>query len=273
MLSTLTAEGSRVAIEALKRGAVEILQKPGGGSFLALNRVVEELIFKVKAAAVAKRRTLALPTQTVPLTPLFMPGAKDLVIAMGASTGGTEALRYVLSRLPGDMPPIVVVQHIPEAFSASFAASVNNTSELTVEECNGTIDLRPGLALIARGGKHMTVVKKMNGYLAVAQPGDPVCHQCPSVEVLFHSVAKIVGPRAIGVIMTGMGNDGAQGMLAMRNAGAVNIAQNEETCVVFGMPKEAIAVGAAQQILPLDRIPQAIVDAVRAKGGAVRQYA
>ncbi len=269
MLSTLTAEGSRVAIEALRRGAVEIMQKPGGGSFLALNRVVEDLIFKVKAAAIAKRRTFAMPTQVIPLTPLSLPASKDLVIAMGASTGGTEALRYVLSRLPGDMPPIVVVQHMPEAFTASFAASINNTSELTVEECNGAIDLRPGLALIARGGKHMTVRKKITGYLATAQAGDPVCHQCPSVEVLFHSVADVVGPRAIGVIMTGMGNDGAKGMLAMRNAGAINIAQNEETCVVFGMPKEAIAVGAVQQILPLDRIPQAIVDAVRAKGGVV----
>lgn len=272
MLSTLTAEGSRVAIEALHRGAVEIMQKPGGGSFLALNRVVEDLIFKIKAAAIAKRRTIAMPAQVIPLTPLSLPGSKDLVIAMGASTGGTEALRYVISRLPGDMPPIVVVQHMPEAFTASFAASINNTSELTVEECNGTIDLRPGLALIARGGKHMTVHKKIAGYLAVAQVGDPVCHQYPSVEVLFHSVANVVGPRAIGVIMTGMGNDGAKGMLAMRNAGATNIAQNEETCVVFGMPKEAIALGAAQQILPLERIPQAIVDAVRAKGCTVSQH-
>jgi two-component system, chemotaxis family, protein-glutamate methylesterase/glutaminase len=272
MLSTLTAEGSRVAIEALRRGAVEIMQKPGGGSFLALNRVVEDLVFKIKAAAIAKKRTIADSPTAAPLKPLFLPESRNLIIAMGASTGGTEALRYIISRLPGDMPPILIVQHMPEAFTASFAASLNTTSELTVEECNSATDLKPGLALIARGGKHMTVHKKMNGFMALAQVGNPVCHQCPSVEVLFDSVAKVVGPKAIGVILTGMGYDGAQGMLAMRNAGATNIAQNEESCVVFGMPKEAIALGGAQKILPLERIPQAIVDAVRAKGGMVNQH-
>ncbi len=273
MLSTLTSDGSQAAMEALRRGAVEIMQKPGGGSFLALNRVIEDLIFKIKAAAVSKRRRFTFPGQITAVKPLSMPTSpKDLVIAIGASTGGTEALRYVLSQLPGDMPPIVIVQHMPEAFTASFAASMNNTSQLTVQECDGTYDLRPGLALVARGGKHMSVVKKLSGYVATSQPGEPVCHQCPSVEILFHSVAKVVGQRSIGVILTGMGSDGARGMLAMRQAGAFTIAQNEETCVVFGMPKEAIALGGVQTILPLDRIPQAIIDAVRTKSTAA-QYA
>jgi two-component system, chemotaxis family, protein-glutamate methylesterase/glutaminase len=272
ILSTLTAEGSALAVEALRRGAIEVMHKPGGGSFLALNRSMEELIFKIKAAAVAKRRTFAAPA--IPLQkPLSMPAAGNLVIAIGASTGGTEALRYIISQLPADMPPIVIVQHMPEAFTGSFASALDAISQLTVQECGSSCELRPGLALLARGGKHMAIMKKMSGYMAVAQIGEPVCHQCPSVEVLFHSVAKIAGCRSIGVILTGMGSDGAKGLLAMRQAGATTIAQNEETCVVFGMPKEAIALGAAQQILPLDRIPQAIVDAVKAKEGATSSNA
>jgi len=273
MLSTLTAEGSKMAMEALRRGAVEIMQKPGGGSFLALNRVIEDLIFKIKAAAVSKRRHFTVPGQPVVAKPNYpLSSGRDLIIAIGASTGGTEALRYIFSQLPGDLPPIVVVQHMPEAFTASFAASLNNISQLTVQECDGSYDLRPGLALIARGGKHMTIVKKMAGFVATSQPGEPVCHQCPSVEVLFHSVAKYAGPRSIGVILTGMGSDGAKGMLAMRENGAYTIAQNEETCVVYGMPKEAVAMGGVQKILPLDRIPQAIVEAVRLKCAGTGQH-
>ncbi|NLE29964.1 MAG: chemotaxis response regulator protein-glutamate methylesterase [Phycisphaerae bacterium] len=267
MLSTLTSDGSRMAMEALRRGAVEIMQKPGGGSFLALNRVIEELAFKIKAAAVSKHRTVNFVPGPVVENNLGANAAKDILIAIGASTGGTEALRYILSKLPANMPPIVIVQHMPEAFTGPFAATLNSISQLTVQECNSIIDLRPGLALIARGGKHMTVLKKMSGYRALAQQGEPVCHQCPSVEVLFNSVAQTVGPKAIGVMLTGMGNDGASAMLAMRQAGAFNIAQDEESCVVFGMPREAIACNAVQKITPLERIPQALVEAVRSKGG------
>ncbi|MFA5864567.1 MAG: chemotaxis response regulator protein-glutamate methylesterase [Phycisphaerae bacterium] len=264
MLSTLTSEGSRSAMEALSRGAVEVMQKPGGGSFLALNRSMEQLIFKIKAAAISKRQNYSpSPVGAVPPAPI--PAVKDLIIAIGASTGGTEALRVVLSKLPGNMPPIVIVQHMPEAFTAPFAEALNKISLLDVQECGSPMDLRPGLALVARGGKHLTVTKKMSGYLALSQEGEPVCHQSPSVEVLFNSVAKSAGVRSIGVILTGMGSDGAHGMLAMRNAGAITIAQDEESCVVFGMPKEAIALNAAQKILPLDRIAQAIIDATRAK--------
>jgi two-component system chemotaxis response regulator CheB len=273
MLSTLTADGSRAAVEALSRGAVEVMQKPGGGSFLALNRAMEDLIFKVKAAAISKRRNFAISTAHPINKPAPTPLSKDILIAIGASTGGTEALRFLLNQLPPLMPPIVIVQHMPEAFTASFAASLNNTSHLNVRECNGTVDLQQGLVLIARGGKHMSVSRKLTGYLATSHPGDPVCHQCPSVEVLFHSVAKASGPKAIGVILTGMGADGAQGMLAMRQSGAITCAQDEESCVVFGMPKEAIRLGAAQKILPLENIPQFLVDTVRNKGLSVGQYA
>ena len=154
---------------------------------------------------------------------------------------------------------------MPEAFTASFSASLNKASQLTVQECNDVIDLQPGLALVAHGGRHMILSKKIGGYRALSRPGEKVCHQCPSVEVLFHSVAETVGPDSIGVILTGMGRDGAEGLLAMRNAGAITIAQDEESCVVFGMPKEAIELNAAREILPLDKIPQAIISAVHAK--------
>jgi len=271
MLSTLTAEGSRLAIEALQRGATEIMQKPGGGSFLALGRVMEELTFKIKAAARAKRP--ALPrVQAAGAVPANAPKriAPGLLIALGASTGGTEALRYVFSRLPAAMPPIVIVQHMPESFTEAFANSLDKVSPINVVEGNRIIELRPGLAVLARGGIHLTVSKKVTGYVAVPTQGELVCHQRPSVDVLFHSVAQAVGPKAVGAIFTGMGSDGADGLLAMRNSGAVTIAQDENSCVVFGMPKEAIRRGAAQHVLSLERIPQALVTAVEARADADR---
>jgi two-component system chemotaxis response regulator CheB len=267
MLSTLTAEGSRLAIEALHRGAVEVMHKPGGGSFLALNRVMDELAFKIKAAAVAKRKDFAIPVSPAPMRDGFVSPSKDVVVAIGASTGGTQALRYIMSKLPINMPPIVIVQHMPESFTASFAKTLDRTTEIEVRECTEPMDLRPGLAILAKGGQHMHLMKKMGGYRAYPEYGEPVCHQCPSVDVLFESVAKVVGSNAVGVILTGMGNDGTAGMVAMREAGAYNLAQNEESCVVFGMPKEAIAAGAVHKVVSLDHMAKAIMDAVNVKNG------
>lgn len=266
MLSTLTAKGSAIAIEALRRGATEIMQKPGDGSFLALARVIEQLVFKIKAAAVAKRRKLP-GTHTATAVPLRDPERveKGTVVAIGASTGGTEALRYVLARLPATMPPIVIVQHMPGGFTETFAQSLDKISDLTVVEAGKTVQLRDGLAALARGGTHVTLTRRPSGYQATPHNGEPVCHQCPSVDVLFHSAAQTARHRAIGAILTGMGSDGADGMLAMRKAGAATIAQDQDSCVVFGMPKEAIACGAVGQILPLERIPQALVKAVEGK--------
>jgi len=269
MLSSLTSEGSRIAVEALRRGATEIMYKPAGGSFIALGKVMQQLVFKIKAASMSKRRPLpgtkGMPPGTVSAPQRVVP---NTLIALGASTGGTEALRYVFSRLPGGLPPIAVVQHMPETFTQAFANSLDRVSEITVREGNEVIDLCTGLAVLARGGTHLTVAKKLTGYRAVPTDGPMVCHQCPSVDVLFHSVAEVAGPNAIGAIFTGMGSDGAEGLLAMRNAGALTIAQDEDSCVVFGMPKEAIDRGAAKQILPLDRIPQALVKAVEMRAGA-----
>jgi two-component system chemotaxis response regulator CheB len=268
MLSTLTAEGSRLAIEALHRGATEIMHKPGGGSFLALNRIMEDLTFKIKAAAVAKRKNFTIPSVPSPMRDEFVSPSKDVVVAIGASTGGTQALRYIMSKLPSNMPPIVIVQHMPESFTTSFSKTLGRTSEIEVRECTEPMDLRPGVALLAKGGQHMHLTKKMGGYRAYPEYGEPVYHQCPSVDVMFQSVAKVVGSKAVGVILTGMGNDGTAGMVAMRETGAYNLAQNEESCVVFGMPKEAIAAGAVHKIVSLDHMPRAIMEAVNIKNGA-----
>jgi len=265
MLSTLTEQGSRLAIEALQKGAVEVMHKPAGGSFLALNKVINEIAFKIKAAAVSKKAVIKPIEKDKTISFNGLSSSSKLVIAIGASTGGTEALRFLFKHLPDNLPPIVITQHMPESFTASFADSLNNNSEVTVTECSNSVELRPGLALVARGGKHMILKKRVTGYQAVAVDGEPVCHQCPSVDVMFASVAKVAGTNSIGVILTGMGADGAKGMLAMKNAGALTIAQDEKSCVVFGMPKEAISVGRAMHTLPLEKIPDAIVSAVKLK--------
>ncbi len=273
MLSTLTEQGSKAAIEALRKGAVEVMHKPAGGSFLALNRVIDEIAFKIKAAAASKKAVIKPIKTDRKISFTGVSSSNKLVIAIGASTGGTEALRFLFKHLPGNLPPIVITQHMPESFTASFANSLNDNSEVTVAECTDSFDLRPGIALVARGGKHMIVKKRPLGYQSLAVAGEPVCHQCPSVDVMFDSVAKVVGQNSIGVILTGMGADGARGMLAMRNAGAFTIAQDEKSCVVFGMPKEAIALGGAMHTLPLEKIPDAIISAVKLKSKSQRQPA
>ncbi len=265
MLSTLTEQGSELAIQALQKGAVEVMHKPNGGSFLALNKVIDELAFKIRSAAASKRTTIK-PIEKKNLVSLNnIASANKLIIAIGASTGGTEALRFLFKHLPNNLPPIVITQHMPETFTASFAKSLDSNSAINVRECRESIDLRPGLAALARGGKHMILKKTITGYKAVAVDGEPVCHQKPSVDVMFDSVAKIAKANAIGVILTGMGADGAQGMLTMRQFGALTIAQDEQSCVVFGMPKEAIALGGAMHVLPLEKIPAAIISAVKLK--------
>ena len=265
VLSTLTPNSSVLALEALRFGATEVMQKPGGGSFLALGRVIEQLVFKIKAAAVAERRNRPKPAINQPLSTCAEGIDREIVIGIGASTGGTEALRYILSRLPGNLPPIVVVQHMPEAFTAPFAESLNNCSQVRVVEASQPIEMRSGLAVMARGGQHLVLARNLNSFRAVPQAGEPVCYQCPSVDVLFDSMARLAAPKIVGVILTGMGEDGAAGLLAMRQAGAATIAQDKATCVVFGMPKAAIECGAVQHVLPLDKIPHAIISAAQSK--------
>ncbi len=265
MLSTLTEQGSKLAIEALQKGATDVMHKPAGGSFLALNKAIDEIAFKIRSAAASKKAIINPINKKAVLSFNNIPFSNKLIIAIGASTGGTEALRFLFKHLPNNLPPIVITQHMPESFTSSFANSLDNNSQICVRECSESLDLQIGTAALARGGRHMILKKTISGYKAVSVEGEPVCHQCPSVDVMFDSVAKVARADAIGIILTGMGADGANGMLAMRQAGAFTIAQDEASCVVFGMPKEAIALGAAMHVLPLEKIPAAIMSAVKIK--------
>ncbi len=263
MFSTLTDSGTKAALEALEKGAVDVMRKPDQTSS-ALREVMDQLIDKIKAAHGAIRRPkpkLAAPARPVALRNRGVDPSRFLV-AIGASTGGTEALRAVLVQLPPDCPPVVIVQHMPEGFTAAFAERLNQASPLRVVEAIDNLPLKPGMAVIGRGNFHLSVEKRGTGWIARSRQGPLVCRHRPSVEVLFQSVAKNVGPAAVGVIMTGMGADGADGMLAMHQAGAATIAQDERSCVVFGMPKEAIQRGGVDKVTSLNNIPRTIMAAL-----------
>jgi two-component system, chemotaxis family, protein-glutamate methylesterase/glutaminase len=253
VISSLAQSSSQTALEALQCGAVEVLAKPGGP--YSVGELKQDLPQKVRAAAQA-RVGPAKPQSAPPLAvPLVLSGAStSTVIAIGASTGGTEAIREVLTAMPANMPGIVIVQHIPPVFSLAFANRLNDLCKLRVKEAADGDRLTPGLALIAPGNFHMTLVKAGGEYRVSIQDGPRVCYQRPSVDVLFESVAKVAKGDAIGAILTGMGADGAQGLLQMKRAGARTIAQDEASCVVFGMPREAIRMGGVDRVLPLNRM-------------------
>jgi two-component system chemotaxis response regulator CheB len=255
VISSLGQASSRTAIEALQCGAVEVLAKPGGP--YSVGELKHDLPHKVRAAAHARLRRPApepaLPSRPAP--PSVWPAASSAtVIAIGASTGGTEAVREVLALMPESSPGIVVVQHIPPVFSTAFANRLNDLCRIRVKEAADGDRVCPGQALIAPGNFHMTLRKRGAEYQVSVHDGPRVCYQRPSVDVLFDSVAEAAGRNAIGVILTGMGADGAQGLLKMKRAGARTLAQDEASCVVFGMPREAIRMGAADHVLPLTRI-------------------
>jgi len=267
IFSSLTPHGSELALEALKAGAVEVMAKPGGS--YSVGEAIVQLAHKIRAASKAKflkyvpKDLPPLPLDEEPTTSLSVQMGSDLVVAIGASTGGTEALRVVLERMPLSCPPILVVQHMPPGFTAAFAKRLNEVCKIEVREARDGDSLFPGTALIAPGGLHMTLSRSGNRLYVRLKDGPLVNYQRPSVDVLFSSVAKAVGPRAIGVIMTGMGSDGARGLLEMKRAGARTIAQDEATCVIFGMPKEAIKLGAVEEVVPLEEIPSRILRAAR----------
>lgn len=265
VISSLAQPSCRVAIRALETGAVDVLGKPGGP--YSVGELRHGLAEKVRAAAVARLRKTAVepaptpaPAVAVPRA-LSAPVASDAVIAIGASTGGTEAIATVLSRLPADTPPTLIAQHIPPEFSRAFAARLNECCAMEVREARDGDAVRPGLALVAPGDYHMVLRKAGARLFVTVKTGPRVCYQRPSVDVLFHSVADTVGGKAVAALLTGMGSDGAQGMLRMRQAGARTIAQDEASCVIFGMPREAIALGAAEQVAPLTSIAEAILHA------------
>jgi two-component system chemotaxis response regulator CheB len=271
IVSSLAKANSQVALRALDLGAAEVLCKPG--SSYSVRDMGEQLLFKIKAVASIRRDAL-MRRPAMHMNPGDRNGQKpsssgallkttNRVVAIGASTGGTEAIREVLRRLPADMPPVVIVQHMPQYFTRSFAERLNESCALEVKEAEDHELLRPGKALLAPGNSHMILRRSGASYFVEIKDGPLVFHQRPSVEVLFSSVAKYAGSNALGVILTGMGKDGAQGLLEMRNAGAWTIAQDERTSVVFGMPKEAVALGAVCEVLPLERIAGAMVQRLR----------
>lgn len=263
VISSLGQASSKTAIEALQCGAVEVLAKPGGP--YSVGELKDDLPQKIRAAASAKLsgKTLAVSANgpiapaRVPLT--FTAADPATIIAIGASTGGTEAIRQVLVDMPESSPGIVIVQHIPAVFSTAFANRLNDLCQVRVKEAADGDPVTPGLALVAPGNFHMTLRKRGSGYSVAVQDGARVCYQKPSVDVLFDSVAEVAKRNAIGVILTGMGADGAQGMLRMKQAGARTIAQDEASCVVYGMPREAVRLGAADRVLPLERIAAELV--------------
>jgi two-component system, chemotaxis family, protein-glutamate methylesterase/glutaminase len=268
--SSLTAKGAETTMQALAAGAFAIFTKPSMGVKGYLEEASRDLVSAVQAAASARMSKLprvdpALkPPPKLSADAVLAPGVEAMAIttdrftAIGTSTGGTQALEYVLSSLPRTCPGIVVVQHMPEKFTAAFAERLNNICEIEVREAVTGDRIIPGRALIAPGGKHLVVKRSGAQYVAEVVSAPPVNRHCPSVDVLFRSVAKYAGRNAVGVIMTGMGDDGAKGLLEMKTAGAMTYAQDEESCVVFGMPKEAIKLGAAQQVVSLQQIPERI---------------
>jgi two-component system chemotaxis response regulator CheB len=264
MVSALTQKGKRISLEALEMGAVDVVAKPSGShGGKGLQEMTIDLRQKIKTAARANlvpfRKLLpTLAPVSHPVRIANLTETTDKVIAIGASTGGTTAIRQILSALPPASPGIVIVQHISSGFSRMFAERLNEITSMEVAEAKDGDRVVTGRVLVAPTGMQMEVVRSGGFYHVKCQPGENVCGHCPSVEVLFRSTAQAVGKNAVGVILTGMGGDGAEGLLALRTSGARTIAQDEESCVVFGMPKVAIEAGGAEFVVPLDRIPQAI---------------
>lgn len=259
VISSLGQAGCQSAMQALRLGAVEVLAKPGGPYSVGDLRL--ELAAKIRAAAAARLRISpeapAAKAEPPPSAPAFDVSA---VIAIGASTGGTEAIQEVLTRMPANSPGIVITQHIPPVFSLAFAKRLNEICPMEIKEATDGDTLVSGRALIAPGNFHMLLRRSPGGgFRVTVQDGPRVCYQRPSVDVMFSSVAEAVGSRAVGVLLTGMGSDGARGLLKMKQAGARTVAQDEASSVVFGMPKEAIRLGAADQVASLTRIPAAIL--------------
>lgn len=260
IVSSLTPQGSRLAVEALELGAVEVLGKPGGS--FSVGNLADQLLTKIRAAARTRPRIgghTGGPGPSLPPVSLSPLTTTHKVVAIGASTGGTEAIKEVLIHLPRNFPGIVIVQHMPPKFTTSFAERLDQLCALEVKEAADGDSVLPGRALLAPGNYHMLLQRSGARYLVRVKSGPPVHHQRPSVDVLFQSVAQAAGSNAVGVILTGMGADGAAGLLAMRQQGAHTIAQDEASCVVFGMPKEAIQRQAAVKVLPLHRIAEELV--------------
>lgn len=263
IVSSLTPKGSALALEAMDAGAVEVIAKPGGS--YSVGEMGAQLADKIRAAAkvrLVKRDPAPRPASAATMSSRALAETTNKLVAIGASTGGTEALKEVLTRMPPNCPGIVVVQHMPANFTRAFAERLNGLCQIGVKEAGNNDSALPGTCLIAPGNYHMLLKRSGARYYVQVKSGPMVHHQRPAVDVLFKSTAQYAGANAVGVILTGMGADGAAGIKKMKEAGAKTIAQDEASCVVFGMPKEAIKTGAVDRVASLRNIPQAILDAL-----------
>jgi two-component system chemotaxis response regulator CheB len=261
MVSSHTEKGAAATLRALELGAVDFVAKPRGGVREGMSQeLMEEIRAKVRAAAGAHLRPVVTPAVKPILPQMFssMQECRNGIIVIGASAGGTQAITEIMTKLPRNTPGIAIVQHMPPKFTASFAERLHNQCDLEVSEAKSGDRLKPGVALIAPGGHHMSVMRAAGGYAVRVYDDEPVNRHRPSVDILFESAARVAGADAMGILLTGMGNDGARGLHAMKQAGGYTIAQDEKSCVVFGMPEQAIRLGAVRQVVSLDRIADAI---------------
>lgn len=263
MVSSLTEEGSNVTLKALELGAVDFISKPKMDIAAGLKSYSDLIAEKLRTCASAHVRSRPSVESSVKRH-LVSKGytSTEKVIFVGASTGGTEAIRHFLEPLPADMPAIMITQHMPENFTRTFAERLDKLCQLNVQEARHNTRVLPGHVYIAPGNAHLEIVRSGANYMTSLNEGEPVNRHRPSVDVLFMSAARIAGANAIAVILTGMGKDGALGMKVMKEAGAITFAQNEESCIVFGMPKEAIALGVIDEVLPLDVLPSRVLEQV-----------
>lgn len=270
MVSSLTQANAQITIEALEIGAVDFIAKPTNNIAAGLAGLASTLQSKVKSASLAKvgRRRTA-PVASSPRVHRPRTG-KGRIVFLGASTGGVEAIKAVLMSLPSDCPAIVITQHMPERFTASFAERLNKECPMAVSEARHDDIIEPGHVYIAPGAHHLEVVRKGTGYACALNDGPPVSGHRPSVDVLFRSGARIAGRNAVGVILTGMGKDGAEGMLELRKAGAITLGQDEDTSLVYGMPRVAFEVGGVMRQYPLSKIGDALMDASEVAAGTGR---
>jgi two-component system chemotaxis response regulator CheB len=282
MISTLTERGAEVTMKALELGAVDFVSKPRIGVADGLSELSTQIVDKIRIAAAAKiKRSVTLvdasskpvvkiAAQDRPAVSLMGRVFTEKLIVIGASTGGTEAIKEILTHLPADSPGIVITQHMPPGFTTSFAARLNGLCQISVKEAVNGERILPGHAYIAPGGKQFRIGRSGANYVAVVEDGELVNRHKPSVEVLFKSAASVVGRNAFGIMLTGMGNDGAQAMREMKDAGSYNFVQDEASCIVFGMPKEAILHGAADEVLPLTSIASALISKLCASSDRYR---
>ncbi|MEW6369889.1 MAG: chemotaxis response regulator protein-glutamate methylesterase [Pseudomonadota bacterium] len=270
MVSSLTERGSEITMRALELGAVDFVTKPKISIQTGMREYTELITDKIRAAARARVKARSVHQSAAPSalqalrSPLI---SSEKLIIIGASTGGTEAIREFLMQMPSDCPGILIAQHMPEGFTSSFARRLDSLCRISVSEAAGNERILPGHAYIAPGHSHLLLTRSGANYMTKIEQTDPVNRHRPSVDVLFRSAALAAGKNAVGVILTGMGKDGAAGMLEMKNAGAHNFAQDEASCVVFGMPREAIAIGAAHEVAPLGALPGLVLGHLAAQGG------